>query len=165
MEALRDPCHIDCQNNLSRSDSGVWHKVIERVAAPCSHLFAPFPKSERLEQASPKKTSRRHLVSKLSPTFLCHLALNCMLWPVTLVALFHALDNTVCTVSHAKISKFPVLVIFCLPAAFDASVALFAFVFVGNSTGFESIFETPCTTNFPKHYKLQPKPPVNDHLS
>ena len=55
---------------------------------------------------------------------------------MTLVALFHALDNTVCTVSQAKISKFPVLVIFCLPAAFDASVALFAFVFVGNSSGF-----------------------------
>ena len=34
------------------------------------------------------------------------LALDCMLWPVTLVALFPALDNTVCTVSHAKISKF-----------------------------------------------------------
>ena len=31
------------------------------------------------------------------------LALDCMLWPVTLVALFPALDNTV---SHAKISKF-----------------------------------------------------------
>ena len=34
------------------------------------------------------------------------LALNCMFWPVTLVALFPALDNRVCTVSHAKISKF-----------------------------------------------------------
>ena len=66
----------DCtENNLYRSDSGVGHKVKERVAVPCSHLFTPFPKSEPLEQASPKKTSRRHLVSKLSLTFLCHLAL------------------------------------------------------------------------------------------
>ena len=29
-----------------------------------------------------------------------------------------------------KLASFPMLVIFCLPAAFDASVALFAFVFV-----------------------------------
>lgn len=69
------------------------------------------------------------------------LTLDCMLWPVTLAALFPALDNTVCTVSHAKLASFPVLVIFCLPAAFGASVISFAFVFVGNSSGFESIFE------------------------
>ena len=58
----------DCtENNLYRSDSGVGHKVKERVAVPCSHLFTPFPKSEPLEQASPKKTSRRHLVSTWLP--------------------------------------------------------------------------------------------------
>ena len=34
------------------------------------------------------------------------LTLDCMLWPVTLVALFPALDNTGCAVSLAKISKF-----------------------------------------------------------
>ena len=66
-----------------------------------------------------------------------------------------------------KLASSSALVFFCLPTAFDASSVLFAFVFVGNSSGFESILEPPCTTNFPKHYKplLQPKPPVNDHLS
>ena len=34
------------------------------------------------------------------------------------------------TTTIAKISKLSHVVIFCLPAAFDASVALFAFVFV-----------------------------------
>ena len=42
-------------------------------------------------------------LSRRRPVEDSWLALECMLWPVTLVALFPALDNTV---SHAKISKF-----------------------------------------------------------
>ena len=38
--------------------------------------------------------------------------------------------KTTTTAVLPKLASFPMLVIFCLPAAFDASVALFAFVFV-----------------------------------
>ena len=155
MEALRDSCHMTAKTTCPVQIVGYGTKSKSGSLLP-AHISSR--RSRNLNAWN--RLPRRRQVEDI------WLANNCMLWPVTLVALFHALDNTVCTVSQAKISKFPVLVIFCLPAAFDASVALFAFVFVGNSSGFESIFETPCTTNFPKHYKprLQPKPPVNDHL-
>ena len=149
----------DCtENNLYRSDSGVGHKVKERVAVPCSHLFTPFPKSEPLEQASPKKTSRRHLVSTWLPV---------MARDTGRLHYFPPLTTQFAQILTLKLASFPALVTFCLPAAFDASIALFAFVFVVNSSGFESIFETSCTTSFPEHYKarLQLKPTVNDHLS
>lgn len=63
--------------------------------------------------------------------------------PVTVVALFPAsLTKEVAQFLTLKFSaSFPALASFCLPAAFDTFIALFAFVLVGNSSGFESIFE------------------------
>ena len=76
-----------------------------------------------------------------------------MSWPVTFAL---PLTTEVAQLLTLKLARFPTFVIFRLPAAFDASIALFAFVFVANSSGFESIFELPCATNFPKHYKNFP---------
>ena len=86
----------DCtENNLSRSDSGVWSKVKGGSLVP-AHISSRRSRNLNAWNRFP----RRRQVEGI------WLALDCMLWPVTLVALFPALDNTVCTVSHAKISNF-----------------------------------------------------------
>ena len=77
-----------------RSDGGVWSKVRERVAVPCSSL---------------------------------HGAHNINVW----LHYFPPLTIQVAQFLTLKFASSSSLVIFCLPTAFDAFVALFAFVFVG----------------------------------
>ena len=81
--------------SVRRSDGGVWSKVRERVAVPCSSLFARCP--------------------------------HINVW----LHYFPPLTTQVAQFLTLKFASSPALVIFCLPTAFDAFVALFAFVFVG----------------------------------
>ena len=102
-----------------------WRVAQSQRAGRCSSLFSAHISSRRPHNLNSWNSFlRRRLVEDI------WLALDCVSWPVTLVALFPALDNRGCTVSHANIGKFllPIVVVLSLPRA----------------------------TNFSKHYKNFP---------
>ena len=102
-----------------------WSVAQSQRAGRCSSLFSAHISSCRPHNLNSWNSFlRRRLVEDI------WLALVCISWPVTLVALFPALDNRGCTVSHANIGKFllPIVVVLSLPRA----------------------------TNFSKHYKNFP---------
>ena len=70
-----------------------------------------------------------------------------MLWPVTLVALFPALDITVAqflTLTKTNANNAT------KAAGRQKITSMGKLANFGNSSGFESIFELPCATNFKK---------------
>ena len=91
----------DCtEYNLSQAFRW-WSVAQSQRAGRCSSLFSAHISSRRPHNLNSWNSFlRRRLVEDI------WLALDCMSWPVTLVALFPALDNRGCTVSHAKIGKF-----------------------------------------------------------
>ena len=91
----------DCtEYNLSQSFRW-WIVAQSQRAGRCSSLFSAHISSRRPHNLNSWNSFlRRRLVEDI------WLALDCMSWLVTLVALFPALDNRGCTVTHAKIGTF-----------------------------------------------------------
>ena len=95
-EALSDSGQVTAQNTTCPVQT-----VRCGTKSKSGSLFPAHISSRRSRNLNAwKRLSRRRQVEDI------WLTLDCLLWPVTLVALFPALDNTVCTDSHAKIGKF-----------------------------------------------------------